>query len=186
VKELTIESIEVQPDDILLFPHFIFAAMARRGVGSVEAALTSTDGEPPAPIIPWQFYSRTTRAVETIAEVSRSHFRPILARLAFFCSISPYAGETGFSTQWPVCGSPATHRFKVFLCNEPTMAFWVRIYLYAIDGFYPIPKAATPDQALAANCGLWRSVPERGSHPPGSVPDYAARHEARHSSRLAE
>ena len=143
MNELAIEDISSQPDDILRFPHFILGAMARRGIGAVEAALASTEGEPLAPlapIIPWQYYSRTTRTSETIAEVPRSHFRPILARLAFFCGISPYAGQITFTVQWPVCGSPVPHRFSIFLCNEPTMAFWIRIYLYGIDGFYPTFK----------------------------------------------
>jgi len=139
VNELTIEDIGSQPDELLHFPSFLFSAMARRGVGTVEASLGSVEGEPLAPIIPWQYYSRTTRTTETIAEVPRSAFRPILARVAFFCGINAYGGEVSFAAQWPVCGSPVLHRFSVFLCNEPTMAFWIRIYLYGIDGFYPFP-----------------------------------------------
>ena len=137
MNELVIEDIPTQPEEVLRFPDFIFGAMARRGIGSVEASLSVVEPEPHSPTILWQYYSRTTHTFETVAEISRIHFRPILARFAFFSGISPYSGHTLFATQWPVCGSPVTHRFSVFLCNEPTMDFWIRIYLYGIDGFYP-------------------------------------------------
>ncbi len=140
MNELVIEDIPTQPEEILRFPDYLFGAMARHGIGSVEASFSVIEPEPHSPTIPWQYFSRTTHTFETIAEIPRIHFRPILARLAVVSGTSPYAGQAALAIQWPISGSPVTHRFSIFLCNEPTMAFWIRIYLYCIDGIYPTPK----------------------------------------------
>jgi hypothetical protein len=139
VNEVTIEDLPTQPDDVLRFPDFILGAMARRGIGSIEASFGNDSPQPPA-LLPWHYFSRTTHAVETVAEIRQDYFRTILARFATFSGISPYSGHTLLALRWPVGGSLVTHRFSIFLCNEPTMAFWIRIYLYCIDGIYPNRK----------------------------------------------
>ena len=139
MNEHTIQDVPSQPGDILRFPDFILGAMARRGIGSLEAALTGVADEPGA-LVPWQYCSRTHQTTETIAQIRLDHFRTYLARFATFCGINHYSAQTTFAVQWPISGSPVTHRFSIFLCNEPTMAFWIRIYLYCIDGIYPTPK----------------------------------------------
>lgn len=136
MNELVIQDISSQPDDLLRFPDFILGAMARRGIGSLEASLGSATDDSSS-VIPFTYYSRITHTSETLAEIPRKNFRPILARLAFRCGTDPYSGQALFAIQWPISGSPVPHRFSIFLCNEPTMAFWVRIYLYGIDGIYP-------------------------------------------------
>jgi hypothetical protein len=139
VNEVIIEDLPTQPDDVLHFPDFILGAMARRGIGCVEASFTLDTPQPPA-LLPWHYFSRTTRSVETIAEIRQDYFRTILARFANFSSTSPYSGHALVAVRWPGGSSPVSHRFSIFLCNEPTMAFWIRIYLYCIDGIYPTPK----------------------------------------------
>jgi len=137
MNELTIEDLSSQPSDLVCFPDFILSEMARRGIGSVEASYIGVVGERPASSVAWQHFSRTTRAGETIADVPLNHFRVVLARFAKFTGISPYAGQVCFAVRWPIFGALVPHRFSIFLCNEPMMAFWIRIYLYCIDGVYP-------------------------------------------------
>lgn len=138
MNELSIEDFAQIPDDILYFPDFIFGAMARRGIGSVEASLPKEIQKPPRLPVVWQYFSRTTDTFETVAEVRRDHFRAMLARCAKFTGISPYCGQCLFSIKWPIADVPVVHRFSIFLCNETTMAFWIRIYLYGIDGVFPV------------------------------------------------
>lgn len=139
--DLSIQDLPEMPDDILHFPDFVFGQMARRGIGSVEATTPLEIHRPSKAPIAWQYFSRTTHTVETIAEVRRDHFRAFLARCAMFTGISPYGGQCLFSIEWPVAEVPVVHRFSLFLCNEPTMAFWIRIYLYGIDGVFPLRKS---------------------------------------------
>jgi len=139
MKEIAIEDVSSQPEEIARFPDYIFSAMARRGIGVVEANLTGVADEPHA-LVPWQHIGRTHQSVETIANVRLDHFRSYLARFASVCGINPYAGHGDIGILWPVRGASVTHYFSVFLCNEPTMAFWIRIYFYGIDGIYPSAK----------------------------------------------
>lgn len=133
--ELVIEDIDSVPDDVLCLPDFILSAMVRRGLGFFEASLGSV-AEPhrlPSSLVSLQYRSGTTRISETIGEIPHNRFRPLLARLALLCGVNPYAGQALFAVKWPAAGSMTRYRFSIFLCNEPTMDFWVRIYLYSID-----------------------------------------------------
>jgi hypothetical protein len=139
VKKVIIEDVEEQsqpPASGGRFPDFIFGAMARRGIGSVEAIPTDGRKIPPAPVL-WHYFSPTTATTEVVASVRHKYFRNILPQFAEFSGIDTYAGHALLELEWPVYGSFATHRFSIFLCNEPTMDFWIRIYLYGVDGFYP-------------------------------------------------
>jgi len=132
VNELIIEDMCTQPDGITSFPDFIFAAMARRGLGSVEVEESGTDSvrQPPTR---WQFHSGGTGTVETIAETRPPHFRTYLARFARVCGISPYGSEVSVSIAAPFSGSLGTHHYSIVLRNSQQTGFGIRIHLHAID-----------------------------------------------------
>jgi hypothetical protein len=64
----------------------------------------------------------------------------------------------------------------MFLSNEPTVAYWLRLYLYGIDGSFPsIQEDMKPNNATAPNAAMtlrfqierdWRGIgePQRSAH----------------------
>ncbi len=54
-------------------------------------------------------------------------FRPLMARLAVLVEApDPYGSVATFAWE----SSNGTYYCRVFFCNEPTMDFWLRLYLY--------------------------------------------------------
>jgi hypothetical protein len=121
-----------QPDGIIPFPDFIFAEMARRGVGSVEVELSSTESARQPPVR-WQFRRAGGGEAETIAETRPTHFRAILARVACVCGINPYGGETSFPVDAPSPGARGTHHYSIVLRNSQQLGFGIRISFCSID-----------------------------------------------------
>lgn len=117
-----------QPDGIIPFPDFIFAEMARRGLGSIEVELLGTESvrQPP---VRWQFRRADGGVVETIAETRPQHFRTILARFARVCGINPYGGEGSCSIPAP----HGAHHYSIVLRNSQKLGFGIRIFLRSID-----------------------------------------------------
>jgi hypothetical protein len=106
------------------------------GIGRVEAE----PGRDAADVV-WRYVSRRTGERQEFARSPVRMFRPLLARWATFSGADPHCGYMQFAVDalpgWPSSGR---HRFSLYLCNEPTMAFWFKLYLYCIDGEWPMAR----------------------------------------------
>ena len=120
----------------MTFPDYVIHRLAMAGIGRVEA---EPGGEGRDAI--WRYVSRRTGVDGEFARLPDKMFRPLLARWATFSAADLYCGHTLFAVnaqpEWPSSG---VHRFSLYLCNEPTMAFWFKLYLYCIDGVWPMPN----------------------------------------------
>jgi hypothetical protein len=121
-------------DDPDLFPDYVIHRMAAAGIGRVEA-----DRAPTGQDFVWRYVSRAAGEEEWMRH-SPATCRNLLARWARFANADPYCSQVLFAVdaqpEWPAA---ATHRFSLFLCNEPTMGVWFKLYLYCIDGVWPMP-----------------------------------------------
>jgi hypothetical protein len=134
---LPINPLGDQPDDIVLFPDFVISAMLRVGPSFVEAdASVQQDG-----FVEFWLKQRTTSERSVIGRVPFTLFRPILARFAKFSGVENlYCGHVLFACDHERDAQTRPHRFSLFLCNEPTQAYWLRLYLYCVDGVFPAFK----------------------------------------------
>jgi hypothetical protein len=137
MRTLTIKTTREQPEDLILYPDFAITSMLETGPCLLEADYTvQKDG-----VVPFTLTDRKTGSRSVAARVPTTHFRPALARFAVFCGLENlYGGQVLFSCDFEREGAMRPHRFSLFLCNEPTMAFWLRLYLYGIDGVFPSLK----------------------------------------------
>jgi hypothetical protein len=124
--------------NVLTFPDHILHRLAAAGIGRVDAELPVGGDH-----VLWEYVPRLRGARRELARQPIREFRPVLARFATVTGISPYGGYAAFAVEpfpeWPADG---THRFSLYLCNEPAMGLWARLYLYCIDGVWPMPRAA--------------------------------------------
>jgi hypothetical protein len=131
---LTIKPVPEQPTELVIFPDFIVSAMLRVGPSFVEADATlQQDGSV-------EFWLKERRAAQpsVIGRVPVNQFRLILARFATFGGLGNLFGDhVLFACDFERDGKIRPHRFSLFLCNEPTVAYWLRLYLYCIDGVFP-------------------------------------------------
>jgi len=90
-------------------------------------------------IVPWRYVRTRTGEQEEVVQLPTVLFRAALARVAMFAGIDRYCGQAIFGVEpaanWAIA---AIHRFSLFICNEPQMGFWIRLYLYRIDGSQPL------------------------------------------------
>jgi hypothetical protein len=128
---ISIKSWSVQlSDEVMTYPDFLLHRLASSGLGRIEAEWRGDEAD-----VAWQLVPRLTGVSEEIAQLPARLFRVALARIATVAGISPYGGHAvfGVATEpgWPAQG---VHFFTLFLCNEPTMGFWLKLYLYNISG----------------------------------------------------
>jgi hypothetical protein len=106
-----------------LGPGRIEAELPRKKDGRVEFTLTSPDG------------SRT----QPIGSLPPGLFRTFLAGVSTLMELPDiYMGHNLFVCDHECDGRVRRHRFGMFLCNEPAMAVWFKLYLYCIDGVWPM------------------------------------------------
>jgi hypothetical protein len=132
MRSITFQSIAEQPDEqsFHLFPDFLITRLIYEGRGRIEARYPSRESE----FVPFIFKTRDGQTEKIIGEIGRGFFRSVLAQLAVRCHIENiYAGHTFFSCDAETSGQTKTHRFSLFICNEPTMDFWLILYHYSID-----------------------------------------------------
>ncbi|MCI0704385.1 MAG: hypothetical protein L0241_25280 [Planctomycetia bacterium] len=126
--------------EVTTWPDHLLHLLARAGIGLVEAELPAEDEE-----VCWWYVSRASGERRELTRLPVRLFRPVLARLALFAELSPYCGHAVFGVEpFPNWSAAGVHRFSLFVCNEPTMGFWARLYLYCIDGVWPMRTAVEP------------------------------------------
>ena len=135
MKELDLSTLvpDKMPVDAFVLP--ILTGMLKSGICSLVAELPLEKGVD----VPWQLTLRATGKTRCVLTMPRFAFRPVIAHMACLAGASPYAGQANFTIAYPHDGQTRPHRFSFFICNEPTMDIWVRLYLYSIDGVWPSP-----------------------------------------------
>lgn len=130
------------PSDPMLYPDFIVSSMLFAGPCRVEADYAALKDN----MVDFVLTERATGTQQTVLQVPSRFYRSILARFAVFSSLENlYCGHTLFSCDFARDGQLRPHRFSLFLCNEPTMGYWLKLYLYGIDQQFPFPYDKKPD-----------------------------------------
>ncbi len=142
MKTISIQPADREPDgqDLPRYLDFLICRLMKLGIGCIEADRTlSRDGK-----VDFVFTSHRTGASELIGSIPEVLFRPLLARFGPRCGTDGmlYAGHTLFACEHECEGCKRFHRFSLFICNEPTMGVWLRLYLYCIDGVWPMRQEA--------------------------------------------
>jgi hypothetical protein len=121
-------------NDLSLYPDFLVTCLLKNGIGSIEAdKALQHDGT-----VDFILTSKTASTACIVSTIGTGYFRPVLARFGYRCRDDMlYCGHDLFTCQFEREGKIREHRFSLFLCNEPTMACWLRLYLYAIDDLFP-------------------------------------------------
>jgi hypothetical protein len=136
MESLVIKNIAEQPklDELVLYPDFVIGRMLLAGPSLVEADALLRPGGPVDFVLRHRSGER-----ETIGCVPTSgDFRTIMARFAKFCTLPDiYVGQVFFSCDYEREGRLRHHGFSLFLCNEPAMGIWLRLYLYSIERLWP-------------------------------------------------
>jgi hypothetical protein len=136
MQSLKIQTVNVGPENFILYPDFILTSMLRTGICAVEADHSLQKGGAVEFIL-----KERQNSASVIGHVSISHFRNVLARFAVMNNLgNPYGGHILFAIDFERNGKLHPHRFSLFLCNEPTQAFWLKLYLYCIDGIFPLKE----------------------------------------------
>lgn len=136
MRSIAFQSITEQPDEqsVHLFPDFLVTGLMHRGLGRIEAYYPSRESE----FVPFIFKTRDGHTEKIIGEIGRSFFRSVLAAFAVRCRVeNVYGGHALFSCDAETNGKSKTHRFSLFICNEPTTDFWLILYYYSIANNLP-------------------------------------------------
>jgi len=134
METIVIERVKTQPENVVGFPQYLLCRLIEQGPALLEADIATADTE----TIEWRINPRRkSRDNPLVIRSAARGFRPTLARFGFLCGINVYSGHTLFQIRFVDEEKARPEQFAIYLCNEPTMGFWVRIYLYAIEGVYP-------------------------------------------------
>jgi hypothetical protein len=142
VKTIELQRIEGVPTDeeFRLYPDFLINQLIKLGVGVIEASRPRDSlGR-----VDFVYTSHRTGENRVAASIGEGFFRPLLARLGprFGAEDMLYAGHTLFACKAEREGQQRLHRFSLFVCNEPSMGIWMKLYLYCIDDLWPMRKEA--------------------------------------------
>src|SRR6478609_6592073 len=133
MKSIEISTELQEPQELHRYPDFLLTALIRSGPGRIESVRDVGAGT-----TDFVLTSRATGQTTTLLTAKHGHFRAIIARLGFRLGDSPYTTHSIFSIEAECAEHIRKHRFCFHLCNEPAMDFWVRLYLYGIDGVWPL------------------------------------------------
>jgi hypothetical protein len=143
MKIIELKKVETEPtaEEFRLYPDYLVNRLVKLGIGRIEADRKIGDKES----VDFIFTSHQTGKSEVMASVDKGFFRPLLARLGprFGAEDMLYLGQTCFACEAECEGQKRLHRFALFVCNEPTMDIWMKLYFYCIDGIWPMRKEAT-------------------------------------------
>ena len=130
---ITIQRIQTPPEDVAGYPDFLLCLLLQSGVGKIEPDLKSSQGKQ----VDWVFTSRISGEKKTLASCPAYWLRPIFAKFGFQADINPYCGHALFKIKFGDDEEPSKESFSLFLCNEPTMEIWMKLYFYSIDNKWP-------------------------------------------------
>jgi hypothetical protein len=143
MQSLTIKSITHEPSEHLLYPDYLVSCLLREGIGNIEADLAHKRDD----VVEFVMTPRTTGATRVVGRMQPGLFRSFLAHFGRRLSEDMlYGGHALFACEFEHEGRMRTHRFVVFLCNYQGTAFWMRLYMYCIDGVWPMRDDANPLQ----------------------------------------
>lgn len=75
---------------------------------------------------------------QVVGRLELGDFRSVLARFGVICKVQNlYVSHSFFACDYVRDGQVRSHGFSLFICNEPTMDIWLRLYLYGIAGVFP-------------------------------------------------
>ena len=141
MQSLTLQPVpeRVNESDVVLYPDFLIGCLLKEGIGRIEADLSSQrDG-----VVDFVLTSAASPSPQVVAQIGTGYFRSVLARFgARLGDDMLYGGHRLFSCEFEREGQVRTHRFSAFICNYQGTAFWLRLYLYCIDGIWPLKKEA--------------------------------------------
>jgi hypothetical protein len=124
-----------KPDELVLYPDYVIGRMLRAGPSLVEADASFRSGGAVDFVLRHRSGQRETIGCAPTA----GDFRTILARFAVFCQLpNIYVGQVFFSSDYEREGRVRQHGFSLFLCNEPAMGIWLRLYLHSIERLWPL------------------------------------------------
>ncbi|MGA3284900.1 MAG: hypothetical protein ABSD57_10645 [Verrucomicrobiota bacterium] len=137
MQTIAIQKLTEKPSELALYPDFIITSMVAVGPCRVEVGFAPQEGD----TVDFVLTERKTGTARVVMQIPSSHFRPALARFAVFSKLDNiYCGHTLFACDFERDGQLRPHRFSLFLCNESAMGYWFRLYLYGIDGLFPLLK----------------------------------------------
>jgi hypothetical protein len=140
MQPITIQKIETPPEDVVTYPDFLLCLLRQSGVGKIEPDWKSSGGKQ----VDWVFTSRISGEQKTLASCPAHWLRPIFAKFGFLVNINPYCGHAVFKIRFGEDGEPGKESFSLFLCNEPTMEIWMKLYFYGIDNKWPFDFEKKP------------------------------------------
>jgi hypothetical protein len=134
MKEIEIQPIEIPPsaEEFRLYPDYLIRCLLREGVGMIEADREHHHDDK----VDFVLKLHQTGEAKIVGSLTLAFFRSLLARFGPRCGAEEmlYAGHTLFACKCEREGIIRLHRFSLFICNEPAMGIWLRLYLYCIDG----------------------------------------------------
>lgn len=140
MKEIEIQPIEKAPnaEEFRLYPDYLISCLLREGIGMIEADRDHLHGDK----VDFTLKLHGTGDTKIVGSLTSAFFRSTLARFGPRCGAEDilYAGHTLFACKHERAGSLRLHRFSLFVCNEPAMGVWLRLYLYCIDDVWPMRK----------------------------------------------
>jgi hypothetical protein len=141
MQTLTLQPVPERPgeNDLLLYPDFLIGCLLREGIGRIEADLSlQRDG-----LVDFILTPRASSTPRVVAQIGTGYFRSVLARFgARLGDDMLYGGHRLFCCDYEREGRVRPHRFSVFICSYQGTAFWLRLYLYGIDGIWPLKEDA--------------------------------------------
>jgi hypothetical protein len=140
MQTITIQRIETSPEDVVTYPDFLLCLLLQSGVGKIEPDWESSGRKQ----VDWVFTSRISGGQKTLASCPVSWLRSIFARFAIVVNIRPYCGHVLFKVKFGEDEEPSNESFSLFLCNEPTMEIWMKLYFYGIDNKWPFDFETKP------------------------------------------
>lgn len=140
MKTIQLLPIEKDPSDqeFRFYPYFIIGRLLKLGVGKVEADKALCHGGK----VDFVFTSHLTGKTELIGSLSEGFYRPALARFGPSCGAEDilYSGNTLFACEHKHAGCMRAHRFSMYVSNARVSGFWLRLYLYQIDGVWSLKE----------------------------------------------
>ncbi len=123
------------PDGVLQYPDYLIYRLYTTGPGRIEADRRyRKQGR-----VEFILTSLDDSVIENVGSLPSGLFRSFLARMSTIMELpGNYTGHALFVCNLKLDDHVRDYRFSAFFCNEPSMAIWFKLYLYCIDGIWPM------------------------------------------------